>query len=446
VGRRAGGLVADRYRLERVIGRGAMGEVWSATHTITRRRFALKLLRAPVDASPEVVERMIREARAASLVDHPNVVTVHDLLVADGGTPILVMELVDGETMAAKIKRDAPLALADACALLAQLGSAVGAAHARGIVHRDLKPQNAMLVGGCTVKVLDFGIAKLGGAPDGDATTTGRALGTPQYMAPEQCRGERDVDHRADIWAIGVMIYELLSGRRPIAGDSIGEIVERLLTEGVPPLRALAPEAPFELAVLARSMLERDRERRPHDLREAVAIFSRLGSVEVPGFGAPGSDTVVEPAYQPGPSPGDSSHSVAHTVNETARGSPRGRTGFRIVVAAGAVGLAALGAWRWSAGSRGPVPPEQVAQAASAAPTVEPPRSPTTESTAPTAEEVVPAVTAAPPSHRGPRPAAPAPRSSGTALPAETTAAPPASILLPQPPAPEPGLIEKPPF
>lgn len=298
----AGTVIGGRYRLERLIGQGGMGAVWAAIHTITRRRVALKFLRGPAHARPELRRRFLREARAACLVEHPNVVAVHDVFEIDDDTPVMVMDLLEGETLGARLARDGALPMSETAALLAPVVSAVGTAHARGIVHRDLKPDNIFLVAGAAresrVKVLDFGIAKLlDSAVDAHtndiATGTGAVLGTPCYMAPEQCFGERDIDHRADIWALGVILYEVLAGRRPIDGDNLGQVLKHMMDEDVVPLVRLMPDTPPDVVDLVRRMLARDRKERPADLHEVADTLARYTDVATPAFGAPSQQTPV---------------------------------------------------------------------------------------------------------------------------------------------------------
>ncbi|HEU4533914.1 MAG TPA: serine/threonine-protein kinase, partial [Polyangiaceae bacterium] len=218
-----GEVVGGRYRLERLLGSGGMGAVWAATHLVTRRAVALKMLRALDGARPEERRRLLREAQAASAVEHPNVVRVLDAFEADGA-PALVMDLLTGESLAQRLAREGRLSLGEAAVVLRPVVAAVAAAHRAGVVHRDLKPANVFLAagsgGGPDVRVLDFGVAKLLERPGGDAhsgslTRTGEVVGTPFYMSPEQFYGEPDVDPRADVWALGVVLYECLAGRRP---------------------------------------------------------------------------------------------------------------------------------------------------------------------------------------------------------------------------------------
>jgi eukaryotic-like serine/threonine-protein kinase len=267
-----------------------MGEVWAARNQSTEREVALKFIAASVPATARMKARLLREARAAGRVKHESVVEVFDVLETASGVPVIVMELLEGETLAEHIAEHGALAVPEMANIMAQVVSAVGKAHERGVVHRDLKPSNIMLLDASRnslprVKVLDFGIAKMVGARGGDLTTIGHCVGTPAYMAPEQCRADPGVDHRADMWAIGVMVYELLAGARPIPGNSIGEVVEFVVTEGIPPLRMLVPDAPFDLAIGTRRLLERDPDLRPSGLHEMANLLIGYTDREAPEFG-----------------------------------------------------------------------------------------------------------------------------------------------------------------
>ena len=306
-----GALIARRYRLDRLLGRGGMGSVWSAVHTVTGRAVALKLARG------ELRQRFVREARAATSVRHPNVVTVLDAFELDDDTSVIVMDLLIGETLRECIEREEQLCLPRAASILLPVVSAVGTAHARGIVHRDLKPENVFLAragdGRETVKVLDFGIAKLS-APiahtehAGLVTQAGATIGTPCYMAPEQAAGERDIDHRADVWALGVILYECLSGIRPIDGESSGQVLMRLMSTGITPLERVTLGLPEEVTQLVGRMLAREPGKRPADLRAVADLLRRHTDVRAPEFDAPGSAIAdeeplerFEPALVPEP-------------------------------------------------------------------------------------------------------------------------------------------------
>ncbi|MCE7960468.1 MAG: serine/threonine protein kinase, partial [Acidobacteria bacterium ACB2] len=217
------GRSVSHYRVEAVLGRGGMGTVYLATDTRLARTVALKLL--PSDAaSPARRQRFLREAQAASALDHPGIVTVHDV-GNDLGSDFIVMEHVKGRTLR-EVIQSGPVAVADALSWVRQAAAALAAAHRAGIVHRDLKPQNLMLTADGRLKVLDFGLASVEYAEAGSAETTaerltssGAVLGTPGYMSPEQAEG-RPVDARTDVFALGVVLYELLTGRAPFRGAS----------------------------------------------------------------------------------------------------------------------------------------------------------------------------------------------------------------------------------
>jgi serine/threonine protein kinase len=283
-----------------------MGVVWAATDTRTGREVAIKFLTAPERDGDDSRRRFSREARAISAIRHPNVVEVLEVFGLDGHTPALVMELLHGETLATKLARQSAFSLEETARLLLPVVSAVAAAHGLGIVHRDLKPDNIFIARGArgapTVKVLDFGIAKLTGAtPDVVITQTGVALGTPCYMAPEQAMGEADIDHRADVWALGAILYQCLSGARALNGDNVGQVVAQLLSTGIVPLRALAPSVPRDVARLVAAMLARDRQRRPADLSIVAAVLGRYTKTGAPAaFPSPALREAVRPALDVG--------------------------------------------------------------------------------------------------------------------------------------------------
>jgi serine/threonine protein kinase len=302
----SGAAIAGRYRLQKQLGHGGMGSVWEATHLVTRRLVAIKFLRATLAGRPEMHRRFLREARAAAAVDHPNVVEIYDVFELEDATPVMVMALLRGETFGRRLARETTLSLEDTLGVLLPVISAVGTAHALGIVHRDLKPENIFLAReekSTVVKVLDFGIAKLSTGDemlDSVFTVTGTMLGTPHYMAPEQGFGEKDVDHRADIWSIGAMLYEALTGGRPVEGNNLGQVLKRFLTSGITPISALVPDLPEEVASLVMRMLARERSERPADLREVHAVLTKYGGISTREFGAP---RVESPSVSPAPTP-----------------------------------------------------------------------------------------------------------------------------------------------
>ncbi len=277
----AGAVVANRYELERVVGEGGMGVVWAARDKKSGDRVALKFLREDRAADVRHQERLLREAKAAAAVRHPNVATVHEVLETANGRPFLVMDLLQGEPLAARLARDGTLPLPECARVLGAVVDAIQAAHGSGIVHRDLKPENIFLLGAATsapsVRVLDFGIAKTAERDDAthapSLTTTGTMLGTPYYMAPEQIFGDNDVDGRADVWALGVVLYECLSGKRPTQATGVGQVLKVIMNDAIPPLSEVAPEVPADVATLVSKMLSRRREDRP-DLAVVRAMLA----------------------------------------------------------------------------------------------------------------------------------------------------------------------------
>jgi len=248
-GSRRGQVVAGKYRIERLLGRGGMGEVYEARHAVVGRRFAVKFLHPSVMRGSDSSARFLREAQAAGALDNEHIAAVVDFDNAEDGAPFLVMEYLNGESLATTLRREGVLPVQRVIGMLLQVCDGLAAAHEAGIVHRDLKPDNLFLVerpdATELVKIVDFGVAKLV-SPDPSATETqsGAVLGTPLYMAPEQARGERSVDFRVDIHALGVIAYELLSGQRPHPGDGYNAILAHILTRSPRPLRELCPDLP----------------------------------------------------------------------------------------------------------------------------------------------------------------------------------------------------------
>jgi eukaryotic-like serine/threonine-protein kinase len=291
----SGAVVAKQYRLERALGEGGMGVVWAATHLATGNVVALKFLKGVAATTPALHKRFFREARAAMAVRHPNVVRIHEVTRDDDGLPVMVMDYLQGESLGNAMERIGILSLPDLGRVLLPVISAVGTAHAVGIVHRDLKPDNIFILNGDArqpeVRVLDFGIAKLT-ANDGDAaqtaglTGTGSMMGTPYYMSPEQVFGDKDVDHRADIWSLGVIMYECLAGRRPVDGENLGQLLKIITTGEIAPIERVAPHLPPEICALVNRMLAVSKRARPSDLREVYATLRRHTDAHAQSFGA----------------------------------------------------------------------------------------------------------------------------------------------------------------
>jgi serine/threonine protein kinase len=275
-----------QYRIVRRIGAGGMGLVFLAEHTLLGRRAAIKTLLPSVSTNPEIVERFFNEARATSAISDPGVIQIYDFGYHVDGTAYIVMELLEGESLSARIARLGRLSPAHALRLARQIAGSLATAHARGIVHRDLKPDNVFLVGdgeaqgGERTKILDFGICKVG-MDDPKLTQSGSIIGTPVYMSPEQCCGARDVDHRADIYAFGCLLFHMLTGRPPFVGDVTGELIVAHLEQDPPAPSRYVAELPTAIdALLLRCLAKAPGDRYPSmtelhrvlgDLHAAVA-------------------------------------------------------------------------------------------------------------------------------------------------------------------------------
>jgi len=269
------GTVLDgKYRLERRLGEGGMGVVWEAEHVFLKKRVACKLLRAEIAAIPDISTRFAKEAQAASAINHPNVVQVTDFGCAPDGTLYLVMALLAGRSLADELSTGHRLSLSRALHITIEVLSGLEAAHQAGVVHRDLKPENIFLASE-RVLLVDFGIARLQ-SEDLRLTGDGAVMGTPLYMAPEQARGQSDVDARADLHSVGVVLYEMLSGRTPYRGDTFATIAHQLLEGRPPPLSEVWPEAPAILSALVGKSLAADRTARFQTATEMKDALGRL--------------------------------------------------------------------------------------------------------------------------------------------------------------------------
>ncbi len=318
----AGQIVADKYRIDGVMGTGGMGVVVAATHVELDQKVAIKFLR---EISPEALARFQREARLLVRLKSPHVARVFDVGALDDDTPYIVMEHLDGSDLASIATSRGKLPVGETVDYIVQASEAVAEAHALGMVHRDLKPANLFLAkgpGGTTsVKVLDFGVSKIlddrsTGANDaprgGDLTNEGVALGSPGYMSPEQMTSARDVDERSDIFSLGALLYRLVAGQTPYKGNSVVSILAQMATEPLPPLRSFAPDAPERFAEIVERCLAHDKAARfPTVAHLAHALFpyaTRRGRVSIEqilatlnvtfaddGFG----DTMVRPSNAP---------------------------------------------------------------------------------------------------------------------------------------------------
>jgi serine/threonine-protein kinase len=260
-----GVTLAGTYTIVRVIGEGGMGRVYEARHTrIGSKRFAVKVLQPELARQPEVLTRFQREAEAAAAITSPYVVGVFDVDRLPDGRPYLVADLLEGRELAEHLGVVGRLDVPTGVRVVRQVCRALAAAHARGVIHRDMKPENVFLTGDLaapTAKVLDFGISKLGDAPGAALTKTGMIMGTPSYMAPEQARGEK-VDARCDVYAVGALLYAVLTGRRPFETDDPTATLAAVLTRDPAPPRSIDPTIPEALElVIQRAMAKRPADR-----------------------------------------------------------------------------------------------------------------------------------------------------------------------------------------
>lgn len=286
---RQGDLVDDKYLVEGLIGEGGMAIVVAARHMQLDRRVALKILKPAAVASSEVVVRFLREARSAARLSTEHVARVLDVGTLSSGLPYLVMEYLRGADLGMVLRQRGSVSPGEAVDLLMQACEAIAEAHAYGIVHRDLKPDNLFLTrradGTPIVKVLDFGVAKAqtrdGGAPQPGVTQPSVTFGSPAYMSPEQVRSARDVDVRTDIWSLGVILYELVSGRQPFGADTSAETCAMVLRDKAPPLVDHVSNLPPGFAALVHRCLEKD----PNKRYQTIAEFAEAAAP----FGGPGA-------------------------------------------------------------------------------------------------------------------------------------------------------------
>ncbi|MBK6533526.1 MAG: serine/threonine protein kinase [Deltaproteobacteria bacterium] len=403
-----------RYRVIRLLGEGGMGAVYEVEHLGVGKRLAIKMLHAHYARQPEAVKRFAREARAAAAIGHPNIVEVIDTGV-HRSEPYMVMELLRGETLAERLARATAITTREVCGVIGSILSALASAHAKGIVHRDLKPENVFLAeygGTTTVKLLDFGVSKFRHEAGTlfETTQEGLPVGTPAYMAPEQWMGRRDIDHRADLFAVGVMLFEMLTGGFPYEGASQGELfLEIVRGSEAPPLpSSIAPGVPRAIDVVVLRALRREREERFQSAREFLDALRPFGAERI----AVCDDLPVQESLDASStSPRRVLRRTAATL-DGARVSGRQITVLSLLLSFVVLGLVVVAGTRVGASSRAPRP-DPVASAAMtatlpAAPAPPPPAplEPAAPAPAPApapAAEQVPAIAALRPRRHGRR-------------------------------------------
>jgi serine/threonine protein kinase len=282
---RIGERVAGKYELKRKLGSGAMGAVYECVHVELGKRLAIKLIHRDHADSPDAVARFRREARAASAIESDHIVQVYDVGEDDESGLFMVQELLEGEDLEARIGRERWIDIRSSAMIGWQVARGLARAHAVGVVHRDLKPANIFLMrrddGSLLAKILDFGISKISGLTNPTSereptiTARGTTLGTPQYMAPEQCAGKKDLDGRADVWAVCALMYEMLAGEPAVTTQTGGNLATLMwiVNNDIPPLWPRAPWVPLALARVIDAGMLRDRERR---IPDAATLADRI--------------------------------------------------------------------------------------------------------------------------------------------------------------------------
>jgi serine/threonine-protein kinase len=456
------GRVLGSYRILHELTSGGMGTVFRAEHVLLGRPAAVKLLRRDLSTSPALVQRFVNEARAVTACKHPGIVEVYDFGYTEDGHAFIVMEFLDGESLGRRLAR-LRLAEIEAAAIAHGIASALRAAHRVGVIHRDLKPDNVFLVpdpdGGVDrTKVLDFGIAKLA---DSRNTQTGALIGTPLYMAPEQARAAAAIDHRADLYSLGCILYHMLTGRPPFVAEGAGEIIALQMFGQVVPPSQLAPVTP-EMERLVLRLLDKDPAQRFGSAGEVAHALTHLDRRPTRRMTQPSQAALADPgATDPGGVGG-----VAVEPGEYAAGSsaalPDPRTtaavpsrsalpllaGTICVLAVAAVGVVyathgdpapgSLAPASWLKPIAAPPPPAPAPPPPAPAPAVSPPAPPApTPAPPPPANVEPPAPTPAPPPPANVQP--PAPVSTDPPVPPAPVVSPPTPPGPATPPAPPDG-------
>jgi serine/threonine-protein kinase len=338
-----GDVVAGKYQIDRLLGSGGMGAVYQVTHRVTGKAFAIKWLLPRLSAETDAVQRFIREAQVAGRVDHPNIVEVYDV-GQEGDTFYMVMELLHGESLAQRLTSKARLSPAEICQILIPVARGLEAAHRAGVIHRDLKPDNIFLCrnedGSDLPKLLDFGISKVSeatGEISSGITRQGAIMGTPYYMAPEQMRGH-GVDARTDVYALGVIMYQALSGELPFTGETFADLLLKIVSTEPKPLAALAPDTPKALIEVVERALSRDQAAR-------VATAGTFGQLLQPYAGGAAMGSMAPSASVSPAAPGMNTQTPLATSFKPA---PAARPS-RVLLPVAAVACVGLGAAAWFA-------------------------------------------------------------------------------------------------
>jgi serine/threonine-protein kinase len=479
---REGDLLAGKYRIQKVLGRGGMGVVVAAVHAQLGQQVAVKFLLPEACAFPEAIGRFLREARAAVRIQSDHVARVLDVGELETGAPYIVMEFLRGSDIGELVETSGPLSIPDALDYVSQACEAIAEAHTLGIVHRDIKPRNLFLTrrpdGSGFVKVIDFGISKATQdqvpGESSSLTATTAMLGSPRYMSPEQLRSAKKVDHRTDIWALGVVLFEIMTAQEVFQADTLPGLITAIGMDPPAPLRSVRPEAPVDLERIILRCLEKDPARRYADVGELALALASLGDAHVKtsaqrtvailrtaGFsggkstGAEGQASAGAPVaarvVAAGEASGPAGTGVSWGATGGATGPKRSRgTGTIALVAVGVVAAAGVAAWVLVRTQGSPSPAASVAVLA---PSADPQVAPVRAVSAPLAATTVqpPTVSAAPPTEpplaqpplaepqdSAPRKSAPPPKPARGAAPVKAAPAAPSA-----PPSKHPAPVDR---
>ncbi len=416
----APGTKVGEYEIQHKLGEGGFGAVYRGVHPIIGKPAAIKVLNQQYSSNPQMVSRFIAEARAVNQIRHRNIVDIFSFGKLDDGRQYFVMELLDGLPLDEHLRRSGRLSIDEAMSIIRCVARALNAAHAAGIAHRDLKPENIFVVhddeGRAGAKLIDFGIAKLlGEGAASHKTRTGAPIGTPYYMSPEQCRG-RGVDHRTDIYALGIVVQQLLTGARPFDGDDVMDVLMKQISQPPPRASLVCPDLPAALDDPLLWMLEKDADQRPQTVSAALDALDaalggrptgvpRISAVSLPPEGRrPAASlpaltpaemearTLAPTGDEPGAKGTGSFGTLASAASVTAAPEPRGSRAPLFIAGALLVGGAAAGFFLSRGAPPAPSPASPAMAAITATATTASPKAPAASPSGPTVAPADPAV------------------------------------------------------